>query len=63
MSNSTDKYIHATLNIPLWNVEKNRSYTISNFASDVKKFLRQQLGDSYSPAVIAQGQKLTVTIE
>ena len=63
MNNSTDKYIHATLNIPLWNVEKNRSYTISNFASDVKKFLRQQMGDSYRPAVIAQGQKLTITIE
>ena len=63
MSNSTDKYIHATLNIPLWNVEKNRSYTISNFGSDVKKFLREQLGDSYRPSVIAQGQKLTVTIE
>lgn len=63
MNNSTDKYIHATVNIPLWNVEKNRSYSISNFGSDVKKFLREQLGDSYSATVTALGQKLVVTIE
>lgn len=63
MNNSTDKYIHATVNIPLWNVEKNRSYSISNFGSDVKKFLREQLGDSYRATVTALGQKLVVTIE
>ena len=63
ISTSTDKYIHATVNIPLWNVEKNRSYTISNFGSDVKKFLREQLGDMYKPTVTALGQKLVVTVE
>lgn len=63
MNTSTDKYIHATVNIPLWNVEKNRSYSISNFGSDVKKFLREQLGDSYRATVTALGQKLVVTIE
>lgn len=63
MNNSTDKYIHATVNIPLWNMEKNRSYSISNFASDMKKFFREQLGDSYRATVTALGQKLVVTIE
>ena len=38
--NNTDKYIHMTLNIPLWNVERGRSYTLSNFSSDLKKFLK-----------------------
>lgn len=63
MSTSTDKYISARVNIPLWNVERNRSYSISNFSSDVKKFLREKLGDSYRPNVTAMGQKLVVIIE
>lgn len=63
MGMSTDKYIHATVNIPLWNMEKNRSYSLSNFGSDVKKFFREQLGDSYKASVTAMGQKLAVTIE
>lgn len=63
MSNSTDKYIRIRLNIPLWNQEKNRSYTLSNFGSDFRKFLKTQLGDDYKPAIKALGQRLDVTIE
>ena len=63
MSNNTDKYIHMTLNIPLWNVERGRSYTLSNFSSDLKKFLKTQLGDGYKASVTAQGQKLEIMIQ
>lgn len=63
MSNNTDKYIHMTVNIPLWNVERGRSYTLSNFSSDLKKFLKTQLGDGYKASVTAQGQKLEIMIQ
>lgn len=63
MGLNTDKYVHATVNIPLWDMEKNRSYSISNFGSDVRKFFKEQFGDSYKASVTALGQKLLVTIE
>ncbi len=63
MSNSTDKYIHMTVNIPIWNMERGRSYTLSNFGSDLRKFLKSQLGDSYKASVTAQGQKLEIMIQ
>ena len=63
MSNSTDKFVSSRLNIPLWNMEKNRSYTLSNFGSDMRKFFKEQLGDDYKASTTAMGQKLVVTIE
>lgn len=63
MSNSTDKFVNIRLNIPLWNLEKNRSYTLSNFGSDMRKFFKAQLGDDYKAVVTSMGQKLLITIE
>lgn len=63
MSVSTDKFINIRLNIPLWNVEKNRSYTLSNFGSDMRKFFKEQLGDDYRASTTAMGQKLMIIIE
>ncbi len=63
MSLSTDKYIKATLNIPLWDSEKNRSYRITNFTGALKRFLKSKLGDEYKVSVTAMGQKLTIIIE
>lgn len=63
MDNSTDKYIRARVYIPLWDKEKNRSYTISNFRSELRKFLKQHLGDAYKPVITAAGSGLTVVIE
>lgn len=63
MSNNTDRYIAIRLNIPLWNAERNRSYTLSNFGSDMRKFFRAQMGDEYKVSVKALGQRLHVTIE
>lgn len=63
MSNSTDKFVNIRLNIPLWDLEKNRSYTLSNFGSDMRKFFKAQLGDDYKAAVTSMGQKLFITIE
>jgi len=63
MSLSTDKYIKATINIPLWNNEKNRSYRITNFTGALKRFLKSKLGDEYKVSVTAMGQKLSIMIE
>ncbi len=63
MSNSTDKYIKIRLNIPLWDMDKNRSYTLSNFRSDIRKFFKKQLGDYYKASITASGQKLSIIIE
>ncbi len=63
MSNNTEKYIHATLNVPLWDMQNDRSYTLSNFSRDLKKFFKSQLGDDYSAKVTSMGQRLNVVIE
>lgn len=63
MDNSTSKYIRARVYIPMWDKEKNRSYTISNFQRELRKFLKAQLGDSYKPTITAAGSGLNVVIE
>ncbi len=63
MSRSTDKYINISLNIPLWDIEKNRSYSLTNFGSDLRRFFRAHLGDDYKADIKALGQKLVVTIK
>lgn len=63
MGQSTDRYISASINIPVWDSKRNRGYTTSRFSSDLKKFLRKELGDSYKPEVTSMGQKLLITIK
>ena len=63
MSNNNDKYINIRLNIPLWNMERNRSYSLSNFGSDLRKFFKAQLGDDYKASITSMGQKLSIIIE
>lgn len=63
MSRSTDKYISVSINVPLWNAEKNRTYTLSNFGSDLRKFFKKHLGEDYRANVTAMGQSMTVIIE
>lgn len=63
MSRSTDKYIQATVNVPLWNAKANRSYTLSNFGSDLRKFFKAQLGDNYKAAITSMGQSMNIVIE
>ncbi len=63
MSQSNDKFIAVSINIPLWDSNRNRSYSITNFNSALKKFIRSQLGDSYKAKVASMGQKLIITIE
>ena len=63
MSQSTDKYIRASINVPLWNAARNRSYTLSNFGSDLRKFFKKQLGENYKANVTAMGQSMTIMIE
>ena len=63
MSRSTDKYISVSINVPLWNAAKNRTYTLSNFGSDLRKFFKKHLGEDYKASVTAMGQSMTVIIE
>lgn len=63
MSRSTDKYVRITLNVPLWDMERNRPYTLSNFQSAVRNFFRQHLGNYYKANITSMGQKLVITIE
>lgn len=63
MSQSTDKYIRASINVPLWNAARNRSYTLSNFGSDLRKFFKKQLGENYKANVTAMGQSMTIVID
>lgn len=63
MNSSTDKYIAAMVNVPLWDYDKNRSFTLSNFGSNLRRFLKAQLGDEYKPKITSMGQKLLITIE
>lgn len=63
MSTSTPKYIRATLNIPLWDKEKNRSYRIEDFTSGLRRFLRKKLGGEYNVNVASMGQQLSIMIE
>ncbi len=59
----TDKYIKFSIQVPLWDYEKNRSYTLTNFSSDMRKFFKAQCGDEYKAKTTAIGQKLNVIIE
>ncbi len=63
MNSSTDKYIALSVNVPLWDQEKNRSFTLSNFGSNFRKFLKSHLGEDYKPKIASMGQKMLITIE
>lgn len=63
MSRSTDKYIRISIKVPLWDMDKNRPFTLSNFSSKLRRFFRQQLGDMYKASTTSMGQKIVVTIE
>lgn len=63
MSTNNDKYIAATINIPLWDSNRNRSYTITNFNSALRKFMKRHFGDAYKAKIQSMGQKLVITIE
>lgn len=63
MDVNTDKYIRITLNVPLWDAERNRSYTLSNFGSALRKFFKAQLGADYKAKITAMGQSIDVIIE
>lgn len=63
MNSSTDKYIALSVNVPLWDQEKNRSFTLNNFGSNFRKFLKSHLGEDYKPKIASMGQKMLITIE
>lgn len=63
MGTNTDKFIGATVNIPVWDNTRNRGYSTSNFSRDLRKFLKKELGDSYQPEITSLRQKISVIIK
>lgn len=63
MTLDTDKEIQVRMNIPLWNTERNKAYTLSNFTAELRKFFKAQFGDNYKANVKASGQGINVIIE
>ena len=57
------KRLQVRMNIPLWDASRNRSYPISRFNSDLRKFFREQFGENYKANVQAVGQGINVIIE
>lgn len=62
MSRSNDKVIDLSVQVPIWDEEQGRAYTVSRFSVELKKFLDEALGGDYEAAVVTMGQGLTVTI-
>ncbi len=60
---ATDKYIQNTIKIPLIKLSDGYSYGPDEFASELKKAVREVLDDEYGVKVTEMGQKLIVTIE
>lgn len=63
MSQSNDKFIAASINIPIWDSDRNRSYSINNFNSAMRKFLKRHFGEAYKARITGMGQKLIITVE
>lgn len=62
MDINNDKYIGITIRVPFYD-ENKKSYKISGFRSDLRKYLKKLLGDDYTAKIVAEGQKITVTIQ
>lgn len=60
---NTEKAVEVRMNIPLWDIERNRAYPISRFNSDLRKFFKEQLGDNYKVSIKAAGQDINVIVE
>lgn len=63
MSRSTGKYIRISAQVPIWNHDNNQPATLTDFNNRFRDFLKQELGDMYSPSITSMGQKTMVTIE
>lgn len=62
-SAATDKYVRASINVPLWDSDTNRPYGPDSFASALRRALRKVLADEYDVKVTEMGQRLVVTIK
>lgn len=63
MSRSNDKVIDLSVQIPIWDEEQGRAYSVTRFSGELKRFLDEKLGGEYVASVVTMGQGLTVTIK
>lgn len=61
-SAATDKFILATIKVPLWDTDTNRPLGPDVFASKLRRAVSKALGDEYGVKATELGQRLLITI-
>lgn len=62
MDINNDKYIGLSVRIPFYGNDK-KTFKVSGFRTALRKYLKEILGDAYTAKIVAEGQKITVTIQ
>lgn len=62
MDMNNDKYIGLSVRVPFYGADK-KTFKVSGFRTALRKYLKELLGDDYTAKIVAEGQKLTVTIQ
>lgn len=62
MDINNDKYVGISVRVPFFD-ENKKSYKVAGFRAALRKYLKQLLGDDYTAKIVAEGQKITVTIQ
>lgn len=62
MDMNNDKYIGLSVRVPFYGTDK-KTFKVSGFRTALRKYLKELLGDSYTAKIVAEGQKITVTIQ
>lgn len=62
MDMNNDKYIGLSVRVPFYGTDK-KTFKVSGFRTALRKYLKELLGDNYTAKIVAEGQKITVTIQ
>lgn len=62
MDHNNEKFVGISIRVPFYD-KNNKSYKVAGFSAALRKYLKQLLGDDYTAKIVAEGQKITVTIQ
>lgn len=62
MDINNDKYIGLSVRVPFYGNDK-KTFKVSGFRTALRKYLKKILGEDYTAKIVAEGQKITVTIQ
>lgn len=62
MDMNNDKYIGLSVRVPFYGSDK-KTFKVSGFRTALRKYLKELLGEDYTAKIVAEGQKITVTIQ